>query len=136
MLLGRRLHESPFVELPATLEAIVYAIPLQLIHSQPVSLLIYFGVPAFITIAYVWAGVSRSESTCPECEVPFALKNEGCYYKSGDRTKRTEERDGNTHIWYEVDGIQILRCTREECGKPQIDETNWTESDRGFFDFF
>jgi len=136
MLLGRILHESPLVELPATLEAIVYAIPLQFIHSQPVSLLLYFGIPAFITIAYVWAGVSRSESTCLECEMPFALGNEGCYYKSGDRTKRTEERDGNTYTWYEIDGIQILRCTREECGKPQIYETRWTESDRGFFDSF
>lgn len=52
-----------------------------------------------------------------------------------DGCGRTKEEDGKTHTWYEVDGVMIVHCTREEYGEYDFRGTSWTESGRGFWDF-
>lgn len=137
ILFGRFLEEAPLIELPATLQSIIYAIPTPAPFSPLVNLLLYFGVPLFILITVLWFGTSKPLSTCQKCKKPFALENDGCYYKSGDRTSQSETRNGEEYSWVEVDGMQILHCTYQgcdDCDKYYFRRVPWTESD-GFLDF-
>lgn len=115
-------YMSEFSTLHPILESVASIYPF-----NPNNQSIWFIAPIFLLFPGPVYFITKKESTCDQCGVPFAAKSLGRYYKPEHKSSHIEtDEEGNEYTVKEYDGIRILEC--EEKGHRTIRDCYWEET--------